>query len=46
MDSRHRHNITWAEAGSDTDEFAHQAYAGPEADATAQAAFSQRLDCN
>jgi anthranilate 1,2-dioxygenase large subunit len=28
MDSRHRHNITWAEAGSDTDEFAHQAYAG------------------
>jgi len=28
MDSRHRHNITWAEAESDTDEFAHQAYAG------------------
>jgi len=28
MDWRHRHNITWAEAGSDTDEFAHQAYAG------------------
>jgi anthranilate 1,2-dioxygenase large subunit len=28
MDARHRHNITWAEAGSDTDEFAHQAYAG------------------
>jgi anthranilate 1,2-dioxygenase large subunit len=28
MDSRHRHNITWAEAGSDTDEFAHLAYAG------------------
>jgi anthranilate 1,2-dioxygenase large subunit len=28
MDSRHRYNITWAEAGSDTDEFAHQAYAG------------------
>ena len=27
MDARHRHNITWAEAGSDTDEFAHQAYA-------------------
>jgi len=26
MDARHRHNITWAEAGSDTDEFAHQAY--------------------
>src|SRR5204862_6061078 len=25
---RHRHNITWAEADSDTDEFAHQAYAG------------------
>ncbi len=28
MDSRHRHNLTWAEAESDTDEFAHQAYAG------------------
>ncbi len=28
MDARHRHNITWAEAGSDTDDFAHQAYAG------------------
>lgn len=27
MDPRHRHNITWAEAGSDTDEFARQAYA-------------------
>jgi anthranilate 1,2-dioxygenase large subunit len=27
MDARHRHNITWAEAGSDTNEFAHQAYA-------------------
>ena len=26
MDPRHRHNITWAEADSDTDEFAHQAY--------------------
>ena len=26
MDARHRHNITWAEAGSDTDDFAHQAY--------------------
>ena len=28
MDRRHRHNITWAEAESDTDEFARQAYAG------------------
>src|SRR6266481_1873826 len=28
MDARHRHNLTWAEADSDTDEFAHQAYAG------------------
>src|SRR5205807_1467343 len=28
MDARHRHNITWAEADSDTDEFAHAAYAG------------------
>src|SRR6266852_2407927 len=28
MDARHRHNLTWAEAESDTDEFAHQAYAG------------------
>src|SRR5262249_44713542 len=28
MDLRHRHNITWAEADSDSDEFAHQAYAG------------------
>ena len=28
MDARHRHNITWAEAASDTDEFARQAYAG------------------
>jgi len=27
MDRRHRHNITWAEADSDSDEFAHQAYA-------------------
>ncbi len=26
MDSRHRHNITWAEAGSDSDEIARQAY--------------------
>jgi anthranilate 1,2-dioxygenase large subunit len=26
MDSRHRHNITWAEADSDTEEFARQAY--------------------
>ena len=26
MDARHRHNITWAEAGSDTDEFARQTY--------------------
>ena len=26
MDARHRHNITWAEGGSDTDDFAHQAY--------------------
>lgn len=28
MDPRHRHNITWAEADSDTDEFAREAYAG------------------
>ena len=28
MDARHRHNITWAEADSDTAEIAHQAYAG------------------
>ena len=28
MDARHRHSITWAEAGSDTAEFARQAYAG------------------
>jgi anthranilate 1,2-dioxygenase large subunit len=27
MDERHRHNITWAEADSDTDELAHEAYA-------------------
>jgi anthranilate 1,2-dioxygenase large subunit len=27
MDRRHRHNITWAEAESDTDEFARDAYA-------------------
>ena len=27
MDARHRHNITWAEANSDTDDFAHNAYA-------------------
>ena len=27
MDARHRHNITWAEADSDTDEIARQAYA-------------------
>jgi anthranilate 1,2-dioxygenase large subunit len=26
MDPRHRHNITWAEADSDTEEFARQAY--------------------
>jgi len=26
MDARHRHNITWAEAGSDTDDFAREAY--------------------
>jgi anthranilate 1,2-dioxygenase large subunit len=26
MDGRHRHNITWAEADSDTADFAHQAY--------------------
>jgi anthranilate 1,2-dioxygenase large subunit len=26
MDARHRHNITWAEADSDTDDFAHDAY--------------------
>jgi anthranilate 1,2-dioxygenase large subunit len=26
MDPRHRHNITWAEDGSDTDELARQAY--------------------
>ncbi|MGH7116012.1 MAG: aromatic ring-hydroxylating oxygenase subunit alpha [Stellaceae bacterium] len=28
MDPRHRHSITWAEADSDTDEFAREAYAG------------------
>jgi anthranilate 1,2-dioxygenase large subunit len=28
MDARHRHNITWAEAGSDSDDFAREAYAG------------------
>jgi anthranilate 1,2-dioxygenase large subunit len=28
MDSRHRHNITWAEADSDDEEAARQAYAG------------------
>ena len=28
MDSRHRHNITWAEADSDTAEFAREAYSG------------------
>jgi anthranilate 1,2-dioxygenase large subunit len=28
MDARHRHSITWAEAGSDTDSFARQAYSG------------------
>jgi anthranilate 1,2-dioxygenase large subunit len=28
MDTRHRHNITWAEAESDTDECAREAYAG------------------
>lgn len=28
MDPRHRQNITWAEADSDTDEFAQQAYDG------------------
>src|SRR5438477_11107461 len=28
MDARHRHNITWAEADSDTDEVAREAYAG------------------
>ena len=28
MDARHRHNITWAEAGSDDAEFAREAYAG------------------
>jgi anthranilate 1,2-dioxygenase large subunit len=28
MDARHRHNITWAEADSDTDAFAREAYAG------------------
>jgi anthranilate 1,2-dioxygenase large subunit len=28
MDRRHRHNITWAEAGSDTDDFAREAYSG------------------
>ncbi len=27
MDDRHRHNVTWAEADSDTDDFARQAYA-------------------
>jgi len=26
MDSRHRHNITWAEADSDSADFAHEAY--------------------
>jgi anthranilate 1,2-dioxygenase large subunit len=26
MDGRHRHNITWAEADSDTADFAHEAY--------------------
>ena len=28
MDARHRHNITWAEAESDTDEVAQEAYGG------------------
>ena len=28
MDARHRHNITWAEADSDSEEFAREAYAG------------------
>ncbi|HEY3909243.1 MAG TPA: Rieske 2Fe-2S domain-containing protein [Stellaceae bacterium] len=28
MDARHRHSITWAEADSDTDESAREAYAG------------------
>ncbi len=28
MDVRHRHSITWAEADSDTEEFAREAYAG------------------
>ncbi len=28
MDARHRHNITWAEAASDSDDEAHAAYAG------------------
>jgi anthranilate 1,2-dioxygenase large subunit len=28
MDPRHRHNITWAEADSDTEQFARDAYAG------------------
>ncbi len=28
MDPRHRHNITWAEAGSDTDEIVRNAYGG------------------
>jgi anthranilate 1,2-dioxygenase large subunit len=28
MDPRHRHNITWAEADSDSEEFAREAYAG------------------
>jgi anthranilate 1,2-dioxygenase large subunit len=28
MDSRHRHNITWAEGGSDTDDVAKSAYGG------------------
>jgi anthranilate 1,2-dioxygenase large subunit len=34
MDPRHRHSITWAEAGSDTDEFARRTYtsAGVRAD--------------
>ena len=29
-DANRRHNVTWAEAESDTDEFAYQAYAGAE----------------
>ena len=28
MDARHRHNITWAEAESDSDELVHEAYTG------------------